>query len=72
MMEKLKELGQAISILRVKREMSLMQLCEKSKVSFSTLSFLENAKSERPRVSTIYKIAIALEVEPRELLQYLD
>ena len=70
--EKLKELGNAILVLRAKRQFTIEELSRKSNVAYTTLSFIENAKSERPRVSTIYKIALALGVEPKELLQYLD
>jgi XRE family transcriptional regulator, regulator of sulfur utilization len=60
--------GQRLRELRVQRALSLRALGEKSGVSFATINNLENGN--RPaRLVTIRKLADALGVEPKELMQ---
>lgn len=69
--ERLKELGKKVLLFRVEKGMTITELSEKARVSFSTISSLENGKCP-PRASTLYKLAIILEVDPKELLDYLN
>jgi transcriptional regulator with XRE-family HTH domain len=60
--------GQKLRELRVRRALSLRALGERSGVSFATINNLENGN--RPaRLVTIRKLAYALDVEPKELMQ---
>ncbi len=60
--------GQRLRELRVQRALSLRALGERSGVSFATINNLENGN--RPaRLVTIRKLADALGVEPKELMQ---
>jgi transcriptional regulator with XRE-family HTH domain len=60
--------GQKLRQLRVERALSLRALAERSGVAFDTINKLE--LGHRPaRLVTIRKLAEALEVEPKELIQ---
>ena len=69
--KKLKELGKKITIHRVKKDLTQTDLSVKSGLAYSTISLIENGKSV-PRLSSLYKIANILEIDPDELTQYLD
>ena len=59
--------GQRLRELRVERALSLRALGERSGVAYDTINKLE--LGQRPaRLSTIRKLADALGVEPRELM----
>lgn len=62
-------LGNAIRTSRLKRGLSLETLSKKAGVSVSYLSMLENSKRD-PTISTVEKIAVALDV-PIEILFFL-
>jgi transcriptional regulator with XRE-family HTH domain len=60
--------GEKLRRLRVEKALSLRALGEITGVAFDTISKLEN--SRRPaRLVTIRKLAEALGVEPKELMQ---
>ena len=60
--------GQRLRELRVERALTLRALAEESGVSFDTINKLE--LGQRPaRLSTIRKLAGALDVEPKELMK---
>jgi XRE family transcriptional regulator, regulator of sulfur utilization len=60
--------GQRLRELRVDKALSLRALGERSEVAFDAINKLENGK--RPaRLATIRKLAEALGVEPKELMQ---
>ncbi len=60
--------GQRLRQLRVERALSLRALAQRSGVAFDTINKLE--LGHRPaRLVTIRKLAEALEVEPKELIQ---
>ena len=60
--------GEKLRQLRVEKALSLRTLGEMTGVAFDTISKLENG--HRPaRLVTIRKLAEALDVEPKELMQ---
>jgi transcriptional regulator with XRE-family HTH domain len=60
--------GQRLRELRVERALTLRALGERSDVAYDTINKLE--LGQRPaRLSTIRKLADALDVEPRELMK---
>lgn len=69
--QKLKELGRKIVVLRAERNMTQTELYKLAGLSYTTISFIENGKKV-PRVSTLYRIAKVLDVNPYELTKYLD
>lgn len=54
--------------LRIMRNLTIVALKEKSGISASTLSRIENGHQRRMKKETIEKLCIALEIEPPELL----
>jgi transcriptional regulator with XRE-family HTH domain len=60
--------GQRLRELRVERALTLRALAEESGVSFDTINKLELGQ-RRARLSTIRKLAGALDVEPKELMK---
>ena len=69
--QKLKELGRKIVVLRAEKNMTQTELYKLAGLSYTTISFIENGKKV-PRVSTLYRIAKVLDVNPYELTKYLD
>ena len=69
--QKLKELGRKIVVLRAEKNMTQTELYKLAGLSYTTISFIENGKTV-PRVSTLYRIAKVLDVNPYELTKYLD
>ena len=60
--------GQRLRELRVEKALSLRTLAERTSVAYDTINKLE--LGHRPaRLSTIRKLAEALGVEPKELMQ---
>jgi len=63
--------GQRLRELRVERALSLRALGERSSVAYDTINKLE--LGQRPaRLSTIRKLAGALEVEPKKLMKGVE
>jgi transcriptional regulator with XRE-family HTH domain len=58
--------GEQVRELRQKKRMSQRQLAAEANVSKKTISDVEAGKV-RPQVSTVRKIAAALQVDPRSL-----
>ena len=48
---------------RKNKELTLKELSNKSKISYSYLLMLENGKKQNPSLNTLIKIANALDVE---------
>lgn len=63
-------LGSAIQMCRIRRQLSQAELAKLAGCSVSYLSMLENSKKKDPTLSTITKIAAALQV-PLEILFFL-
>lgn len=57
-----------VRVARAKKGWSQIELAEKSGVCETTISFIENGKQELVRMSTLQKLALALEVDVAELL----
>ena len=55
--------------LREARILSLRELADESGVSYNTIWFIEAGRRKRTHPRTIRKLAIALGVEPTELLK---
>lgn len=64
-------LARKLKTLRAMRDWSQTDLAKKSGVSLCAISFIEN-EHKVPRVSTLIKLANALEVNESELLKYLE
>lgn len=58
-----------VRIARAKVGISQIELAEKSGVSDTSVSFIENAKHKKVRMSTLVKLAEALGMETEELLK---
>jgi transcriptional regulator with XRE-family HTH domain len=56
-------------ILRESHMWTQVRLAEEAGVSPTTVSGIENGRISRPHFGTVHKLAVALEVEPEELLQ---
>jgi transcriptional regulator with XRE-family HTH domain len=61
------DIGERIVELREDRLLKQTELAEKARISPSTLSLIESGRVPRPHISTLRKIARALEIEPQEL-----
>ena len=70
MEERLQKLATEIKVLRARKNMTQEELANVSGVSECAITFIENCK-KKPRVSTIVKIARALEVDETELLKII-
>jgi len=69
------DLGSFIKDLRVKRDMNLVQLSEKSGISTAQISRIENGKRKTPRPETLKQLADSLEIPHEQMLRaagYLD
>jgi transcriptional regulator with XRE-family HTH domain len=55
-------------VLRESRMLTQVRLAEEAGVSPTTVSGIENGRISRPRFGTVRKLAVALEVEPEDLL----
>jgi transcriptional regulator with XRE-family HTH domain len=61
-------LGEKLKDARRRAVLTQEQLAEKSGVGVATIIRLERGQVEEPRVSTLRKLAGALEVDARELI----
>ena len=61
----------ALRRLRESRPLTVRELAESSGVSYNTVTMLEN-RHRTANPSTVRKLALALGVEPRELMQQGD
>ncbi|KJS50455.1 MAG: transcriptional regulator [Peptococcaceae bacterium BRH_c23] len=66
----LKNIGFKIQFLRKQRGLSQSELAEKSELSYTTISHLESTSVYGLSVVAIYRIAIALDVDPSQLLMF--
>src|SRR5919199_325620 len=62
------EVRSRLTILREDRMWTQVRLAEEAGVSPTTVSGIENGKISRPHFGTVRKLAVALEVEPENLL----
>ena len=65
-------IGEIIRLYRGRRGMTQEQLAEKAGIAPTSVVRLENAEIERPRISTLTKIAGALEIDPQELTSFVN
>jgi len=61
--------GERIRTLRTEKNMSLPALAERAELSKGLLSKLENNEDSNPSITTLYKIAEALEVTLSDILE---
>ncbi|HBV85076.1 MAG TPA: XRE family transcriptional regulator [Desulfosporosinus sp.] len=66
----MKNIGFKIQFLRKQRGLSQSELAEKSELSYTTISHLESTSVYGLSVVAIYRIAIALDVDPSQLLMF--
>lgn len=66
----LKNIGFRIQFFRKKMDLSQEQLAEKCDLSYSTISHLESTTPCSVSLRALYQIAVALEVEPYQLLKF--
>jgi transcriptional regulator with XRE-family HTH domain len=64
-----KQLGNEIKALRIKQGLSRKELSLISMVNYTTLMNIENGKSN-PKVETLYRLSIFLDVRLKELFNY--
>ncbi len=64
----MKSLGKKMKLLRVEREMSTMDVAKLTGLSQGYISNIENNAEMNPTVSTIVKLAKALNVDPGDLV----
>lgn len=57
-----------IRVARARKGWSQIELADKSGLSEATISFIENGKQKLVRMSTLQKLAVALEMDIEELL----
>lgn len=62
-------LGNRIKGVRKSKNMSIYELASKSGLSDSYLGRLENGKRKDPSISTVIKIATALEISIEDLIK---
>ena len=66
-MEAVVYIGDRLKILRIRRALTQQELAEKAGISKTALNRIELSKAE-PHMSTLRKLANALDVDPTELL----
>ncbi len=66
-----KAIGEVIRFYRGRLGMTQEHLARAASIAPTSVVRLENGEVERPRVSTLTKIADALEVEPQELTSFV-
>jgi transcriptional regulator with XRE-family HTH domain len=59
-----------LAILRESRMWTQVRLAEEAGISPTTISGIENGRISRPHFGTVRKLAVALEVEPEDLLPH--
>ena len=65
-------IGEAIAFHRARQDMTQERLAKKAGIAPTSVVRLENGEVERPRVSTLHKVAKALEIDPRDLTSFLS
>jgi len=63
-----RSLSTRLQAFRVRKGWNMDRLAEAAGVSRTTVYHLERGDIAKPRASTLYKIAVALEVDPQELI----
>ena len=63
-------IGFRVQFMRKKKGLSQAQLAEKSGLADSTISHLESTSVYTISLVTLFRIAVALEVEPKALLDF--
>lgn len=66
--EQIQALAFNLEKIRAERNMTTTELSEKSGISATTISFIENAKETRVRLNTLFKLCTALECTLVDLL----
>lgn len=66
-----KAIGEVIRFYRGRQDMTQEQLARKAGIAPTSVVRLEKGEIERPRISTLTKVADALEVEPQELTSFV-
>lgn len=61
--------GARLREARLRRMLTLRELAEQTGVGFDTISRIETG-NQRPRISTLRKLAAALEVDPETLIEW--
>ena len=61
-----------LMVLRETRMWTQVRLAEEAGVSPTTVSGIENGRISRPHFGTVRKLAVALKVEPEELLPRIE
>lgn len=70
-MKNTKMLAEELKILRAKKRLTQRELAKKSGISEMTIVYLEQNRIESPRYETVIKLAEALGVKAKDLLQYV-
>ncbi len=65
-------IGEVIRFYRGQREMTQEQLASRAGMAATSIVRLENGEVERPRISTLTKLADALGIDPKELTSFLS
>lgn len=66
----LKNIGFKVQFLRKQKGFSQMELAERARLSYTTISHLESTSVYGLSMVAIYRIAAALEVAPHQLLRF--
>ena len=66
----LKNIGYRVQYFRRKANLSQEQLAEKSGLSYSTISHIESTACYTMSLRALYRIALALNIEPKQLLMF--
>ncbi len=61
-----------LDVVMAQRKMSLNELSDKTGISTTNLSILKNNKAKAIRFSTLEEICIALECQPKDILEYSE
>ncbi len=61
-----------LDVVMAQRKMSLNELSEKTGISTTNLSILKNNKAKAIRFSTLEEICIALDCQPKDILEYSE
>ena len=66
----LKNVGYKVQFLRKRRGMSQFELAERADMSYTTISHLESTSVYGVSIIALYRLAIALDVTPDQLLRF--
>ncbi|MBA2714798.1 MAG: helix-turn-helix domain-containing protein [Rubrobacteraceae bacterium] len=67
----MEHIGEAIRHYRERRSMSKSELARRSHIDPGSVVRLESGEVRNPRINTVLNLAVALEVDPQELLQFI-